>query len=401
LKSKLGFHIDIRTYPGQVEQMIRAKPTVIKVIENMGLLNDLHQRSPQTTLIARAWKVGDDFTRFVNSQGTTDPVILARHWFNFMLPLLQQAPFAYWESFNEMSNWSLMGAYGQFEAERQRILNNEGFQACIGNFAVGTPEIVGDGDLWPAFYPALEAAHRYGNILGLHEYGGLYMSTWYGPNTSDVIRSGNWDKYPRVYSDGWLFGRYRKVWTKHIMPHDWTGIKIALTEFGLDNVATADVDFLLRKLGLSGPVGSWTTCQKVWRTLEGADGSNGPLNYVKNLIWADNQLQKDPFVIGATVFTWGVSHDEALWKDFDIQGPAADYLVEHIALQQPDGPGWHTSSPTGQNVRSGPDYTYPILTVIYPHEVVDSYLDVNGWLHIATSKGIEGYVKREFMKWTD
>ncbi|HEC23713.1 MAG TPA: hypothetical protein ENI95_12445, partial [Chloroflexi bacterium] len=139
MKSKLGFHVDIQGHHGQVEKMIRARPRVIKIITSMGMLNDLHDAlGDETIFIARDWKADDDFLRF---GGSDDPKVIARRWLDAMRPSLVQAPFAYWESFNEMSNWDNLRRYAEFEAERQRLMAAEGYKACIGNFATGTPSI--------------------------------------------------------------------------------------------------------------------------------------------------------------------------------------------------------------------------------------------------------------------
>jgi len=324
LRSKLGFHVDIRTYDGQVEKMIAARPAVIKIISSMGTLHVLHQALGDTTVfIARDWKVTDDFLRF---GGADNPKEAAARWLSAMYPSIIQAPYAYWESFNEMSSWDHLAQYADFEAERQVLMDAEGFRCCIGNFATGTPEISeyeGDGrnDIWPRFYPALHAAHDYHNILGLHEYGGLWMDLWYGPNQHDELIAGERVPFPAERAEGWLFGRYRKVWRRHIAPNQWTNIRIVLTEFGLDMAGTYTTDKLA-----GYTCGAWTTCAPAWRSLD--DRNDPETYYAEQLEWCDNQMRRDPYVTGATIFTWGTMSD--VWRGFDIEGPVSDNLCTYM-----------------------------------------------------------------------
>ncbi len=409
MKSKLGFHIDIQGHHGQVEKMIRAGTRVIKVITSMGMLRDLHHAlGDKTVFIARDWRAGDDFLRF---GGADDPQDAARRWLDAMRPSLVQAPFAYWESFNEMSNWDYLRQYGEFEAERQRLMAAEGFKACIGNFSTGSPPIKESADdttredYWPAFYPALQAAHELNNLLGLHEYGGLWMDLWYGPNQSAQLRSGNRVALPDTYAEGWLFGRYRKVWRRHIQPNGWTNIRIVLTEFGLDMAGTVDTT------PLAGyTVGSWTTCAPAWRRLDGR--SDTEQYYVEQLQWADRQMQKDAYVIGATIFTWGTLG--TLWRDFEIEGEVAEKLIAYIQSTR-DEPGSDAGTgmavPTifltpipveGLRVRQGPGTQYRVIAIVHPGDklgALDTDADVASklgrdgqWLKIRTPEGQEGHV---------
>lgn len=409
MKSKLGFHIDIQGHHGQVEKMVRAETRIIKVISSMGMLRDLYAAlGDRTVYIARDWKVTDDFLRF---KGDDTPQEAAHRWMEGMRPALAQAPFAYWESFNEMSNWDALQEYGIFEAERQQLMAAEGFKACIGNFATGTPAIAhedGDGrtDIWEAFYPALEKANELGNILGLHEYGGLWMDLWYGPNQSDELRSGQRVPFPEERHEGWLFGRYRKVWRRHIEPNGWTNIRIALTEFGLDMAGTSDTSVLA-----GYTVGPWTTCGPAWERLDGRQDAEQ--YYVDQLKWCDRQMMKDPFVIGCTIFTWGTLGD--FWKKFEIDGPVAEALVEHIAqtVHDPNDPSFPpivepvslylTPIPeSGLRVREGAGINHSSIGLVHPgdklgaldsREVVMDRLGRDGqWLRVQIPTGEKGFV---------
>lgn len=328
LKSKLGFHIDIAAHNGELEKIIDCRPAIIKVISALGIVNTLHDALPQTVFIARDWDVSDDFTRFIGSQ---TPEQAAQRWLDELSDKIEQVPFCYWESFNEMSNWDILDRYADFEAERIRLMYREGWRACIGNFATGTPAISENPedtreDIWDRFYPALAAANAYNSLVGLHEYGGLWMDLWYGPNQHNELIAGQRVELPSQRKEGWLFGRYRKVWRRHCVPNGWMNVRFAITELGLDMAGTYTTDILLNQVGLSGPAGAWKTLGEPWKRISGVTDPNA--EYIKQLIWTDIQMQYDPFMVGGTIFTWGTLSN--FWDNWEIEGTVADVLCDHI-----------------------------------------------------------------------
>lgn len=329
MSSKLGFHVDVITNETKEAQIVEAQPAVVKVIQKIEMVQRLYQQCPNTTFIMRHWECGDDFSAF---GGVANPVGKAAEWMARFRPLLKKLPKerVYWESFNEPH--SVTAPYGQFEAERQRLMGEEGYHACIGNFSVGVPNIEGDGDEWPGFYPALEMAHKYNNILGLHEYGGLFMAMWYGDNLDQKWREQRArgeqptvDLFPG-YEEGWLFGRYRKVWRQHIKPNGWKNIRIAITEFGLDRVGIPGAELI------GGPgtmVSSYKGMGGTWARLFPGEYNGENEFYLKMLKWCDGQMQLDPYMVGSAIFTWGAAN-AAQWGEFDITGPVADAVIAHI-----------------------------------------------------------------------
>jgi hypothetical protein len=85
------------------------------------------------------------------------------------------------------------------------------------NFSMGTPNT--NPTAWPAFYPAIDAARANGGILGLHEYG-TPMQQY----------------FDAASGDGWLCGRYRKVYRQFLIPSN-RSLPLAITEAGVDGVA--------------------------------------------------------------------------------------------------------------------------------------------------------------------
>lgn len=326
IKSRLGFHVDVTTYPAQLDKMIYAAPRIVKVIQSLSVLQHLHAAlGDKCTYIARHWAVGDSFQNFGVGLSAKAK---AKLWYDTMLPYIRQVPWAVWEAFNEPdTSPNSLVAYNAFETERQYIMADNGYRCAVGSFATGQPEL----GYWPYLYPMLEAAHRFRNILSLHEYGALWLDAYYSNNSIERMQTGQHRLMPLEYAYGWLAFRYRQVWDTHIASHGWTGIQIALTEYGLMSAAPAEINAIAGQ-----PVGAWRTCGVPWSNLNGR--SDKEQFYVEQLQWADRQMQKDPYVAGATIFTWGQSN----WPDDEIEGTVANSLVNYIHDTQDNSPAEDT-----------------------------------------------------------
>lgn len=383
--SKLGYFV-LDPYDGLIQQLARAKPAMIKA-GDPGFLKDVYNSvGPDTTYIARNFSEIDDMARWDNGRILTDPVGAADYWVDAYRPAMQIAPFAYWESFNEMSNFSWMPQYGIFEAERQRLMHLEGFKACIGNFSVGNPPIAPDtNDPWSWFHPALAACHNYKNLLGLHEYGGLYMDLFYGPNQREAMLAGHHISMPDGYDEGWLACRYRKVWRQHIVPNEWTDIQIAITETGLDRAGTDVIDALVGK-----PVGPWKQCQEYWlnhdRIMDGA------AYFAQMMEWYDRQLKADHYVRGCTIFCLGTRSKE--WNQFNVQGDVADILDGYILS---DGLSNKVVLPSnGLNLRNRPGGV--VIGILRQNESVKIIRELVDWSEVQTSEGLVGWCISKWLK---
>lgn len=155
-----------------------------------------------------------------------------------------------------------MAWYGEFEAERVRLLRRDGKRAVIGNFSVGQPE----PELWPCFFPAIEELWEPGGFLGLHEY-------------SEPCRG----------FDTWYMGRFTRA------PKE---VKKLITECGTDGIPPTD----------TCPAGqSWKA-----QFGEGEEGRDAYAAFMHNY---DGHLQLYPDVEGAFIFTSG-----RLWENHNIEG---------------------------------------------------------------------------------
>jgi hypothetical protein len=172
-----------------------------------------------------------------------------------------------------------------------------GLKCVIGNFSTGSPDLA----LWPAFFPALQAAKQHQAVLGVHEYSCPWMWWMTGKHQLDP----NEDEG----DEGWTTLRYRKIYRQHLLPNG-LGVPLVITECGIDP--------LVNPKPPGAPAGTWRHLGGFWTDHD--DEPDKADYYVRQLIWYDKELQKDDYVVGATVFTWGSFGPP--WSDFDVAGTA-------------------------------------------------------------------------------
>lgn len=268
-KSKLTIHGGFGG-PLSMQFVERAQPRTVKILDSFSAAPEIKRLSPGTLIIGRA---------YLETQPMDgDPVQRAREWWDQSRGLMLQYPdIDYWEAYNEpiIQTSSLMAWYAAFESERVRLMAQEGLKACIGNFSTGNPDL----PLWVDFFPAIDAALAHGGILGIHEYG-TPMQQY----------------FDEVAGEGWLCGRYRKLYRQYLIPNDKV-IPLAITETGVDVIP---------------PVG--------WKNHFTED------EYLDQLKWYDRLLLEDDYVLGATIFALEIPG----WWSFDIT-PIVDRLGDYVA----------------------------------------------------------------------
>jgi hypothetical protein len=333
-RAKLGSHIDV--FPDEARRLIaQAGGRIVTLPDRyVGEMWRYYVASGgEMTIIARAsshFPAGTDFLRLFDDLHTRDPVELAYKWYNVMKPVIDAAPpGVYWQAVNEPpTDLHTLVLLAEFERERMRIADAEGWKAAIFGFTVGLPDL----ERWQLLYPALEAAHQGQHLLVLNEYFPALPWVWWGPNQEEAVAGNGVLNWPHGYAEGWLFGRYRKVWREHIEPNGWTGIRIALGETGSDIVATTE------PVGnyLGRAAGPYRKMQQPW---ERAGVWRGSLEatYLELLKWVDEQLRQDPYVLGACVFTHSdFSRDwyEKDWGSYGITGPMAHMLYAYVEAER-------------------------------------------------------------------
>jgi hypothetical protein len=302
MPTKLGPHI-LRDASG-LQAYLEKRPALVKLVGQWGLAEQV----PEGVLVIGRRHEGQYDAQLQRASGKT-PRKAAQQFVEGQLSTYQANPrIEYWEGHNEpvWSSEEEMSWYAQFEVERLLLLADLGLKGVIGNFASGAPPL----NLWPAFFPALEAAARYQGLLGLHEYSCPWM--WW--------MTGNYQLNPDEDEgdEGWTTLRYRKVYRRHLIPNGYGNVPLVITEAGIDPLVNP-------KPPSVGGGGTWKHLGSFW-----AAHDNEPDKadfYFRQLVWYDDQLQQDPYVVGAAVFTWGSFGPP--WSDFDVAGTeVADKLIE-------------------------------------------------------------------------
>jgi len=229
----------------------------------------------------------------------------------------RMAAFDAWEAYNEpvADTEDKMKRLADFEAERTRLLAAEGIRSVVGNFAAGHPPL----ELWPHFKPALDAIRQYDGFLGLHEYSAPVMQ----------FRSGSlqFPGEPPQGDEGWLTLRYRKAYRRYLEPMGFGNIPCLITECGVDG--------LVRPRPGPEEARGWQDFIDTW--LENGLRNDPPGVYMDQLIWYDENLQRDEYIKGSAIFLAG-SNDEQ-WDSYDILGQDAgrmfDLLTQYLEVHPP------------------------------------------------------------------
>jgi hypothetical protein len=284
--SKVGLHVARNGSPAVMTFIRATKPAVVVGIDDLDWLREVKQVSPKTVTIGR-FMAGDQ--NFIG-----DPVQRARDYVaKLAARYLANPGVDYWLGWNEptISSVADMTWFAAFEVERTRAMAALGLKVAIGNFSTGTPEV----DEFEAFLPAITAAKQYGGILALHEY------------SAPTLRDGVNAQIPGVEAingAGALTLRYR-YWYDHYLRTQDLVIPLVITELGIDGG-------VLR--GANATSGGWRNFLD-----NGALGVPGPeatAAYLEQLSWYDDEVRRDPYVIGFAIFNAGSPGGN--WASYDI-----------------------------------------------------------------------------------
>lgn len=293
MPTKLGPHI-LRD-AADLSDYLQSKPAVVKVVGSWGL----GANAPEGVLVIGR-KHEAHYDAQLQRETGKSPLEAAQQFVQDQLPTYaENAHITYWEGHNEPV-WNTnaeMAWYAQFEVERMRLMTAEGLRCVIGNFASGAPIL----SQWPAFLPALAAAQVHQAILGLHEYSCPLM--WWMTGDHQL----NPDEHEG--DEGWTTLRYRKVYRQHLIPNGYGDVPLVITECGIDPLVNP-------KPPEAGVGGTWKQLGHYWAMHHNEHDKED--FYFRQLVWYDNELQKDDFVLGAAVFTWGSFG--LPWSGFDIAG---------------------------------------------------------------------------------
>ncbi|RLT34353.1 MAG: twin-arginine translocation signal domain-containing protein [Chloroflexi bacterium] len=305
--SKLGIFVS-RNDPQLFELLATGGVAVVKTLElDVNFAKQIKETSPRTKLIGRI-----DLPQL--HLDSIDPLTAARSFVDALLVFAddgrRRETYDGWEAYNEpvAGNGDEMAKLADFEAERIRLLAERGIRSVIGNFGTGQPPL----EMWERFLPALQATKEYDGWLGLHEYS---APTIYHLSTRDGA-----GRYPGVTAGdtGWLTLRYRQVYNQILRP---AGLEIPLvmTEMGVDGLVAER----------PGPLDArgWIDFQQYWA--DNGYGLWGPGAYVEQLVWYDQAMQQDAYVLGGTIYALAASPG---WQSYEIGGVVTQVLKQYLSV---------------------------------------------------------------------
>ena len=308
--SKLGLHVVRNSDPDIMEFVRHVHPRVIKAVDDVGWLADVKAISPQTITLGRLSGQEESWV------DTSDPVGAAQAYVLANLERYRLNPGVdYWEGWNEFvpQNATRMSWYAQFEATRACLMQSYGLRAAVGSFSTGVPEYA----LMEFFLPALEAARRCGGIFTLHEYNSPDLQCGVSVNAPHIIPDA--PVIPNL-PVGYHTLRYRFWYAGYLQPRGWQDLPLVISEVGIAGGPAGG------PCNDPGSTRGWRGYQDWW--VAHNIGADGPQAYVNVLAWYDAELRRDPYVLGATIFTAGAISD---WEDFDIHPlllPLAIYAAQ-------------------------------------------------------------------------
>lgn len=313
--SKLGVHLVANNDPYIMEFIRRARPRVVKSVDDLGWLADVKRVSPNTLTIGRLnTDQGEEFL-------LKDPVVAAEDYLQAQLPRYRLNPGVdVWEGPNEFVpiDVARMQWYAAFEAHRVCRLQELGLRGAVGGFSVGVPEY----DLMAHFLPALQAAFRCDGIFTLHEYNSPTMDCGVTSGRAAIIPGA--PNFGPIEM-GYHALRYRFWYEGYLRPRGLETLPLVISEAGVEGRPTAGGP-------CDDPGGrAWKSYAQWW-----VDRGYGPTQaeaYVNVLSWYDERLRQDDYVIGATLFTGGARAGDSTWNPFDLH--EVFVALAHYAVAAP------------------------------------------------------------------
>ncbi len=301
-RSKLGIHLTRNSSPTIMEWVREARPAVVVSLGDMAFLADVKTISPGTVTIAR-FVEGDQ-----SLEG--DPAERARQFVaEYASTYLESPGVDYWLGWNEptIDSVAAMEWYAAFEIERTIAMAELGLKVAVGNFSVGTPEPAE----FEAFLPALAVATEHEGILALHEYSAPTMDTGLGAGIPGLEASDE---------SGALTLRYRYWYDYYLRAHDLV-LPLVITEAGIDGGVLPSGEY---------DGGGWRDFSEDIFSLSPQEAAE---HYVAQLSWYDDELRRDPQVLGFAIFNVGDS--DGMWDSFDVTD-ILPRLAELIHSKEPE-----------------------------------------------------------------
>ena len=295
MPTKLGFQLhDGPSGQAAVNRLAAMNPTALLVLDSVDLINTAYDViGPGPAYVYQRYGVADvhDFiARHSSIAAAVDQFI------DEIESLIRALRWTYHVTLNADRITDDLAAFDALLI--RQVAEQFGTRLCVGNFLTGTPA---SGD-WSKYKPALEAAARYGAIIGLQERYPLFPYVGYGPsaniadaNSGTPHRLRNEIPYPQgITVAGQLAGRYRHL--RDYARQQKIPLRMLITEIGAGRVLTNWLN------NFGGNLGDWKTLTNIWAQF---GFSNGAAHYFEDLRWLDQHVYThDPEVIGACVFAW-------------------------------------------------------------------------------------------------
>jgi len=297
---KYGFHVN-RTGDDVFGAIQRLKPTVIKALDhNVDFWKRVRAIHPEVMLVGRLVVDGSEQERF-----SLNPAGAGRALAERILGLEANRVnvggrplFDAWESYNEIfgeqASPDMKRRYDEFQVAFYEPIKQAGFEPIAMNF--GTGNMLGS-DFIDYFPGTLEAY----TLLGFHEYDWPTMWRLHEDNIRTKNEGGMWLtlRYRRIMRDVRLI-----YGDKH---------RALITECGMTQGVTGGDDV------------GWLHEPAVAEE-----------DYWQSLLWYNEELLKDSYVIGALLYVVGASGGWPQWESFEHLGSIVDRLEAY--QRQSDSP---------------------------------------------------------------
>jgi hypothetical protein len=297
MPTKLGFQLHAGPEtgsPSALERLALMRPPVLLVRDNPVLLNQAYDRIGAGTVYLHYQDVADDLESLIARFGDIQKA--AEGFLAQIEPAIKSVRWAYHctPPSKTLSNQQVLfdALVVKLAAERFNT------RLCIGNFITGSPNTA----QWPTYRPALEAADRYGAIIGLQERFPLFAYVGYGPNANIPDLNANTPRrlrneipYPQGFSGpGQLVGRYRHL--RDYCLSQKIGLRVVMTEAGAGRVIPQWLDRFRPNLG------DWRSLAPVWTQL-GIRNAEG--QYFQDITWLDQHVYgQDVELLGMCLVAW-------------------------------------------------------------------------------------------------
>ncbi len=297
MPSKLGIHTiaPAATIPTLREMAAEGiHMATVKAVDSIDVLRDVKAIDPQVVTFGR-------YTRGRNGENVEAPRLegdlraVARHVMDALLPRweMHRAYVDYWEIVNEIDPSGADGhrRLAELMIHCMEIAEAKGYHVGLFSYSLGVPEYEEFAALVET--GVFQKAKAGGHVFALHEYA-WPMDKWYGEPLPGQ----------RAYPDrGPLACRYRWWYEDFLIPRGEV-VPLYITETNLDTD--------IRPI----PTEEW----------------------MRQMAWYDAELRKDPYVLGAHIFTLG--DVSGRWAGFDYTRMLPALKAHIAALQSVEDPHW-------------------------------------------------------------